>query len=75
MTTLAQFMQTLVDDAFQGSPPTREQNDTELAVIVNARGAAHKTPRRESIDQTHSAVMPEKQALRQAADAGLVRIR
>ena len=68
-------MQTLVDNTFQGSPPTREQNDTELAVIANARCAAHKTPRRESIDQTHGAVMLEKQALRQAADAGLVRIR
>ncbi len=44
-------------------------------MVLHARRAAHITPRREPVDQTYGAVMPEKKALSQAADAGLVRVR
>jgi|GEM_PF-2417026 len=73
--TLAKFVQPLVDDTFQGVPPTGEQNHTDLPVIPSARRPADITPRREPVDQTHSAVMPEKKALGEAADAGLLWVR
>ena len=72
MTALAQLVQTLVDDAFQGALATREQNHAKLPMIANTGRTAHKTPGCKSIDQAYSAVMPEKQAFRQTADAGTV---
>ena len=74
VTAFAQFMQTLVDDALQGALAPREQDHTKLPMIANARRAPDISPRLEPIDQTHGAVMAEKQALGQAADAGIVRI-
>lgn len=74
VTAFAQFVQTLMDDALQGALAAREQDHTKLPMIANARRAPDISPRLEPVDQTHGAVMAEKQALRQAADAGIVRI-
>jgi len=75
VTAPAQFMKTFVHDPLDGALPAREQDHTKLPMVASARCAADKTSRRKSIDQPHRAVMPEKQAFRQAADAGLATIR
>ena len=72
LTALTQLVQTFVDHEFQGTLAARKQNHAKLPMVVNAWRTAHKTPRCKSIDQTNGAVMPEKQAFRQSADAGTV---
>ncbi len=68
----AQFVQPFMNDQFQRTLASGEQDDTDLPLVVSAAGAADVTVRLQAIDQAYGAVMPKKQALREPTDGGIV---
>jgi len=72
VSALAQFVQPLADNPFQGALPSREQDHKNLPLVTTATNTPDIAVHFETIDQTHGAVMPKKQALRQTTYSGLV---
>ena len=72
MPALAQLVQPLADNPFQGILASGEQDHKNLPLVATVTDTADIAVHFETIDQTYGAVMPEKQALRQATYSGLV---
>jgi len=73
--SLAQLVQPLANNPFQGTLAPGEQGHADLPMVATATGAADMAAQRETIDQTHGAVRLEKQALREPTDTGLISVR